>query len=180
MLIIVISVAAKGPTVEPSLRGDPKKRWSIIESGLTEAIGVISPYSLSNPAIWNHLESHTRTQTPDTTTCQRGFRFRICLSSQFACVSNICSPSGSMWSEIADHSWRSIPASVLIYGSLKTPTLDRFARVIHVSTALSVLACLVMSFSGFLTFTDRTQAYVPPFPRQKRLMIAPLTSSCPN
>lgn len=51
---------------------------------------------------------------------------------------------------------------MLIYSSLKTPTLDRFARVIHVSTALSVIACLVMSFSGFLTFTDRTQAYVYP------------------
>ncbi|KAG0146251.1 hypothetical protein CROQUDRAFT_44651 [Cronartium quercuum f. sp. fusiforme G11] len=100
MVIIVISVAVKGPTVDLSLKGDPKKRWSVIESGLTEAIGVIS--------------------------------------FAFVCHHN----------------------SLLIYGSLKTPTLDRFARVIHVSTALSVIACLVMSFSGFLAFTDRTQANV--------------------
>lgn len=100
MVIIVISVATKGPSVDPSLRGDPNKRWSIIEPGLTEAIGVIS--------------------------------------FAFVCHHN----------------------SLLIYGSLKTPTLDRFAQVIHVSTALSVIACLIMSFSGFLTFTQLTQANI--------------------
>ncbi|ORY91585.1 transmembrane amino acid transporter protein-domain-containing protein [Leucosporidium creatinivorum] len=46
--------------------------------------------------------------------------------------------------------------SLLIYGSLRVPTLDRFAQVTHVSTALSVIACLCMSTSGFLVFTDKT------------------------
>ncbi|KAK4701369.1 solute carrier family 38 (sodium-coupled neutral amino acid transporter), member 11, partial [Phenoliferia sp. Uapishka_3] len=50
--------------------------------------------------------------------------------------------------------------SLLIYGSLRTPTIDRFARVTHISTALSVLACLCMSTSGFLVFTDRTQGNI--------------------
>lgn len=45
---------------------------------------------------------------------------------------------------------------MLIYGSLRVPTLDRFAQVTHVSTALSVIACLCMSVSGFLVFTSRT------------------------
>lgn len=49
---------------------------------------------------------------------------------------------------------------VLIYGSLRTPTIDRFARVTHISTALSVFACLCMSTSGFLVFTDRTQGNI--------------------
>lgn len=50
--------------------------------------------------------------------------------------------------------------SLLIYGSLRTPTLDRFARVTHVSTTVSVIACLCMSTSGFLVFTDRTSGNV--------------------
>ena len=50
--------------------------------------------------------------------------------------------------------------SLLIYGSLRTPTLDRFAQVTHVSTTISVIACLCMSTSGFLVFTDRTQGNI--------------------
>ncbi|GJN89672.1 hypothetical protein Rhopal_002659-T1 [Rhodotorula paludigena] len=50
--------------------------------------------------------------------------------------------------------------SLLIYGSLRTPTLDRFARITHVSTTLSVIACLCMSTSGFLVFTNRTQGNI--------------------
>ena len=50
--------------------------------------------------------------------------------------------------------------SLLIYGSLRTPTLDRFAQVTHVSTTLSVIACLCMSTSGFLVFTDKTQGNI--------------------
>ena len=46
--------------------------------------------------------------------------------------------------------------SLLIYGSLKTPTMDRFAAVTHYSTGISMVACLVMALSGFLTFGDRT------------------------
>lgn len=49
---------------------------------------------------------------------------------------------------------------MLIYGSLRTPTIDRFARVTHISTALSVFACLCMSTSGYLVFTDRTQGNI--------------------
>jgi sodium-coupled neutral amino acid transporter 11 len=47
--------------------------------------------------------------------------------------------------------------SLLIYGSLKKPTMDRFARVTHYSTIISMLACLVMALAGFLTFGDKTQ-----------------------
>ena len=46
--------------------------------------------------------------------------------------------------------------SLLIYGSLKKPTMDRFARVTHYSTAISMVACLVMALAGFLTFGDKT------------------------
>ncbi|KAI0011700.1 aspartic peptidase domain-containing protein [Xylariaceae sp. FL0662B] len=46
--------------------------------------------------------------------------------------------------------------SLLIYGSLKTPTLDRFATVTHYSTGISMLACLIMALAGFLTFGDKT------------------------
>ncbi|KAI1281818.1 transmembrane amino acid transporter family protein [Xylaria sp. FL0933] len=46
--------------------------------------------------------------------------------------------------------------SLLIYGSLKTPTIDRFAKVTHYSTGVSMIACLVMALAGFLTFGDKT------------------------
>ncbi|KAH7015522.1 transmembrane amino acid transporter protein-domain-containing protein [Ilyonectria destructans] len=46
--------------------------------------------------------------------------------------------------------------SLLIYGSLKTPTIDNFSRVTHYSTGISMLACLVLALGGFLTFGDKT------------------------
>ncbi|CEQ42590.1 SPOSA6832_04401 [Sporobolomyces salmonicolor] len=100
MVVIVVSVAIRGPGVEDTLKGDPTQRWTVLESGFFEAIGVIS--------------------------------------FAFVCHHN----------------------SLLIYGSLRTPTLDRFAQVTHVSTILSVVACLCMSTSGFLVFTDRTQGNI--------------------
>ncbi|KAG9229096.1 amino acid transporter-like protein [Amylocarpus encephaloides] len=50
--------------------------------------------------------------------------------------------------------------SLLIYGSLKTPTIDRFARVTHYSTGISMVACLAMALAGFLTFGSLTQGNV--------------------
>jgi sodium-coupled neutral amino acid transporter 11 len=101
MLIIVFSVIYEGPLVSPLLKGDPSKRFSFIEPGIFQAIGVIS--------------------------------------FAFVCHHN----------------------SLLIYGSLKTPTLDRFATVTHVSTALSFVACTTMAVSGYVVFTDRTQGKHP-------------------
>lgn len=46
--------------------------------------------------------------------------------------------------------------SLLIYGSLKTPTIDRFAKVTHYSTGISMVACMIMALAGFLTFGDKT------------------------
>ncbi|KAH7319668.1 transmembrane amino acid transporter protein-domain-containing protein [Stachybotrys elegans] len=46
--------------------------------------------------------------------------------------------------------------SLLIYGSLKTPTIDNFSRVTHFSTGVSMVACLILALAGFLTFGDRT------------------------
>ncbi|KAM3442547.1 hypothetical protein NHJ13734_002322 [Beauveria thailandica] len=46
--------------------------------------------------------------------------------------------------------------SLLIYGSLRTPTIDNFSRVTHYSTGVSMLACLVMALAGFLVFGDKT------------------------
>lgn len=50
--------------------------------------------------------------------------------------------------------------SLLIYGSLRTPTLDRFTRVTHISTAISLVACCVLAISAFWVFTDRTRGNV--------------------
>ncbi|GAA5897125.1 hypothetical protein JCM6882_001799 [Rhodosporidiobolus microsporus] len=100
MVVIVVSVGIRGPGVDDSLKGDPAARWTFLEPGVFEAIGVIS--------------------------------------FAFVCHHN----------------------SLLIYGSLRTPTLDRFARVTHISTMLSIVACLCMSTSGFLVFTDKTAGNV--------------------
>ncbi|KAF3917508.1 hypothetical protein ABW21_db0206945 [Orbilia brochopaga] len=50
--------------------------------------------------------------------------------------------------------------SLLIYGSLRKPTLDRFARVTHYSTSISMVACMAMALAGFLTFGDKTMGNV--------------------
>ncbi|KAI5455453.1 hypothetical protein NCC49_000263 [Naganishia albida] len=50
--------------------------------------------------------------------------------------------------------------SLLIYGSLHTPTLDRFNTVTHVSTLLSLICCLIMSVAGYLSFTDKTEGNI--------------------
>lgn len=50
--------------------------------------------------------------------------------------------------------------SLLIYGSLKTPTLDRFTKVTHISTAISLVACSTLATSAFLVFTDKTQGNI--------------------
>ncbi|PLB54416.1 amino acid transporter [Aspergillus steynii IBT 23096] len=50
--------------------------------------------------------------------------------------------------------------SLLIYGSLKKPTMDRFAMVTHYSTGVSLLMCLTMGISGFLFFGSKTQGNV--------------------
>jgi len=50
--------------------------------------------------------------------------------------------------------------SLLIYGSLRKPTMDRFAKVTHYSTGVSMLACMTMALGGYLTFGDRTQGNV--------------------
>ncbi|KAH8828440.1 amino acid transporter [Flagelloscypha sp. PMI_526] len=50
--------------------------------------------------------------------------------------------------------------SLLIYGSLRTPTLDRFAKVTHVSTFLSLVACSLLAISAYLVFTNKTQGNI--------------------
>ncbi|EAW10163.1 putative amino acid transporter [Aspergillus clavatus NRRL 1] len=50
--------------------------------------------------------------------------------------------------------------SLLIYGSLKKPTMDRFAKVTHYSTAVSLCMCLTMGISGFLFFGSNTEGNV--------------------
>ncbi|KXN90596.1 Vacuolar amino acid transporter 2 [Leucoagaricus sp. SymC.cos] len=58
--------------------------------------------------------------------------------------------------------------SLLIYGSLRTPTLDRFARVTHVSTFLSLISCLTLAVSAYVVFTDKTQGNIlNNFPKRK-------------
>lgn len=49
---------------------------------------------------------------------------------------------------------------MLIYGSLRTPTLDRFARVTHFSTMLSVVACLCMAIAGYWNFVELTKGNI--------------------
>jgi sodium-coupled neutral amino acid transporter 11 len=90
----------EGPQVPPELRGSPEKKFTIINSGIFQAIGVIS--------------------------------------FAFVCHHN----------------------SLLIYGSLNTPTLDRFSLVTHVSTFLSLIACCTLAISAFLVFTDKTQGNI--------------------
>lgn len=100
MVIIVISVLVEAPHADPVLKGDPSYRFSVIQPGIFQAIGVIS--------------------------------------FAFVCHHN----------------------SLLIYGSLKTPTLDRFATVTHISTIISLIACCTLAISGYMVFTNKTQGNI--------------------
>ncbi|RPD63784.1 amino acid transporter [Lentinus tigrinus ALCF2SS1-6] len=50
--------------------------------------------------------------------------------------------------------------SLLIYGSLRTPTLDRFNKVTHISTFISLVACSTLAISAYMVFTDKTQGNI--------------------
>ncbi|XP_006461096.1 hypothetical protein AGABI2DRAFT_221574 [Agaricus bisporus var. bisporus H97] len=50
--------------------------------------------------------------------------------------------------------------SLLIFGSLRTPSLDRFARVTHISTSISFISCAILAVAGFTVFTDKTQGNI--------------------
>ncbi|KAF3085511.1 hypothetical protein TWF569_002204 [Orbilia oligospora] len=100
MLVIVVTVITQGFFVANELRGTLSGPLLTLNSGVFQAIGVIS--------------------------------------FAFVCHHN----------------------SLLIYGSLRKPTLDRFARVTHYSTGISMVACMGMAFAGFLTFGDKTMGNV--------------------
>ncbi|CAO1623606.1 unnamed protein product [Sympodiomycopsis kandeliae] len=46
--------------------------------------------------------------------------------------------------------------SLLIYASLKEPSMDKFGKVTHYSTAIACAALTAMSVAGYWTFTDKT------------------------
>ncbi|KLT45533.1 hypothetical protein CC85DRAFT_136756 [Cutaneotrichosporon oleaginosum] len=50
--------------------------------------------------------------------------------------------------------------TMFIYKSISVPTLDRFNAVTHTSTSLSLVCCLLMSVTGYLTFTDKTEGNI--------------------
>jgi len=50
--------------------------------------------------------------------------------------------------------------SLLIYGALKKPTIDRFSTITHFSTGLSLVACLIMALSGVTVFKDKTMGNI--------------------
>lgn len=50
--------------------------------------------------------------------------------------------------------------SLLIYGSMRTPTIDRFTLVTHVATLFSLLSCSILAIAAFLVFTNKTQGNI--------------------
>jgi sodium-coupled neutral amino acid transporter 11 len=46
--------------------------------------------------------------------------------------------------------------SFLIFGSLKQPSLNRFAIVTHWSMGIAFCTCFALAVSGYLVFTDKT------------------------
>lgn len=118
MVIIVIAVLLEGPHVPPELKGDQVGKFSFIEPGIFQAIGVIS-FAFGTYALF--------------------FFF----SSMKIYTGSVCHHN-----------------SLLIYGSLRTPTLDRFAKVTHVSTLISLVSCMILAISAYIVFTDKTQGNI--------------------
>jgi sodium-coupled neutral amino acid transporter 11 len=50
--------------------------------------------------------------------------------------------------------------TMFIYKSIEVPTLDRFNAVTHASTSMSLVCCLLMSVTGYLVFTDKTEGNI--------------------
>ncbi|CDH56557.1 amino acid transporter [Lichtheimia corymbifera JMRC:FSU:9682] len=46
--------------------------------------------------------------------------------------------------------------SFLIFGSLKQPSLNRFAMVTHWSMVIAFVTCFILAVSGYVVFTDKT------------------------
>lgn len=131
MLVILITVITQGVRMPPELRG--QLRGSVfINSGVFGAISVIS-FGIFAPQMLCPLLTFGSFRLP------------------YVKMINIHFNDRRVTLLVPDHN------SLLIYGSLKRPTLDRFARVTHFSTGVSMVACMAMALSGFLTFGDKTQ-----------------------
>ncbi|CDK26874.1 unnamed protein product [Kuraishia capsulata CBS 1993] len=50
--------------------------------------------------------------------------------------------------------------TTFIYESMKKPTLDRFAKLTHISCFISMIACGLMGMVGYLTFKDKTKGNI--------------------
>ena len=130
MFIIIITIVTQGPRMPPDVRG-PLKGSIFVNTGILQAIGVIS--------FGKRVFVHRMTRTMLT-----------CHSFRLSCVVLGHSMFKNCTDVFKDHN------SLLIYGSLKKPTLDRFAWVTHYSTFISMIACMTVALAGFLTFGDKT------------------------
>ncbi|CCG83285.1 Putative uncharacterized protein [Taphrina deformans PYCC 5710] len=69
--------------------------------------------------------------------------------------------------------------SLLIYGSLRRPTINRFATVTHISTGVSCLACMIMALTGYLVFSETTRGNIlNNFPRDNGNVMVILARFC--
>lgn len=130
MLIIIVTVVTQGVRTPVDLKGSLEGSL-LIRPGVTQAIGVIS---------FGNIQSLHRVLEVSLT------------------VASVCLPFVMSFDllRVTELTLRQDHNSLLIYGSLKKPTLDRFAKVTHYSTSISMVACLIMALGGFLTFGDKT------------------------
>lgn len=133
MIVIVVTVITQGFRVPPDARGEIKSHL-VFNTGFFQAVGVIS-FGKSKLFL---LMLETLLTHPQRLSA-------VCQSTSLQGVPILIS---------TDHN------SLLIYGSLKRPTLDRFTRVTHYSTGVSLIMCLAMGIAGFLSFGSKTQGNV--------------------
>lgn len=133
MIVIVITVITQGFRVPPEARGEIKSHL-VFNTGFFQAVGVIS-FGKSQLFLSTVEKSLTYFQHLSA----------VCQANPLRGLSLLIS---------TDHN------SLLIYGSLKRPTLDRFTRVTHYSTGVSLVMCLAMGIAGFLSFGSKTQGNV--------------------
>lgn len=138
MVIIVFTVVSEGPNVPEEYRGS-KVRIVPSGFGIFQAIGVISfgnkspsPFALAS-SIFFSSPSSSLLPPP-----MLSLYMPLLTSIAFVCHHN----------------------SLLIYGALKKPTIDRFSTVTHFSTILSLVACFIMALAGVLVFKDKTMGNI--------------------
>jgi sodium-coupled neutral amino acid transporter 11 len=142
MSFIVITILIRAPLTDPALRGSTEEVFTIIKPKVFEAIGVIS-FAVSDLSCGSQTTaSLTAGKLPPSMSV-----IKTLICSMTACKHR-------RWTGQCggrSRNWRHQDLITTIFDAYS------FNMVVHISTGISLVYCLIMSIAGYLSFTDKTQ-----------------------